>query len=33
MIGMLVNPNYLDAESQRKEATEAARILGQKSIL
>jgi putative ABC transport system substrate-binding protein len=29
VMGVLVNPKYLDAESQRKEATEAARILGQ----
>jgi putative ABC transport system substrate-binding protein len=29
VIGMLVNPNYPDAESQRKDVTEAARIIGQ----
>jgi putative tryptophan/tyrosine transport system substrate-binding protein len=28
VIGVLVNPNYPDAESQRKDATEAARIIG-----
>jgi ABC-type uncharacterized transport system substrate-binding protein len=29
VIGVLVNPNYPDAESQRKDVTEAARIIGQ----
>jgi len=30
VIGVLVNPNYPDAEAQRKDVTEAARTLGQK---